>query len=91
MTDDGKLAGILTESDVLHLLLEGHATPDSALVEVMYRNVNTVAEHTPASILPELFERGEVAVVIDEERTLKGILTKVDLIEYMTKGPAVTP
>ena len=89
VTDGGKLAGILTESDVLHVMLEGHAKADSALAEVMHRNVSTVSEDTPADELPRIFERGEVALVVDDARSVIGILTKVDLIEFMTRKPAV--
>jgi len=89
VTDDGRLAGILTESDVLHVMLDGHATADSALAEVMHRRVSTVADHAPASMLPEIFERGEVALVVDGERRIQGLLTKVDLIEYMTPRGAL--
>jgi cystathionine beta-synthase len=89
VTDDGRLAGILTEADVLRVLLEGQATPHSALGEVMHRQVSTVGEHAPASLLPQIFERGEVALVVDDERHVHGILTKLDLIEYMTRKPAL--
>ncbi len=86
---DGKLSGILTETDVLHVLLEGHARPTSSLAEVMHRQVSTISQHAEASHLPEIFERGEVALVVDEERRVHGILTKLDLIEYMTHKPQV--
>ena len=83
--DDGRLAGILTEADLLHVLLDGHATTDTSLVEVMERKVSTVDADTPASMLRQIFDRGEVALVVDEQRGVQGILTKVDLIDYMTK------
>ncbi|MBK8977289.1 MAG: cystathionine beta-synthase [Planctomycetes bacterium] len=89
VTDGGKLAGILTESDALHVLLEGHATSDSALAEVMHRQVSTITEAAPATMLPDIFERGEVALVVDREHRIRGILTKLDLIDYMTRQPAV--
>ncbi len=85
VVDHGALAGILTEADVLHVLLEGHASPGSSLAEVMHRQVSTITEHAPAGILPDVFERGEVALVIDDSRKVKAILTKLDLIEYMTR------
>ncbi|MCC6785902.1 MAG: cystathionine beta-synthase [Planctomycetes bacterium] len=89
VTDGGRLAGILTETDVLHVMLDGHATADTALAELMHRQVSTVGEHAPAALLPEIFERGEVALVVDEERHVMGLLTKLDLIEYMTHKPAM--
>src|SRR5690606_41509141 len=50
----GGLAGILTEADGLHALLDGHATRDTALAEVMHRQVSTIGRHAPASDLPEI-------------------------------------
>jgi len=32
-----------------------------------------------------MFERGEVAIVVDDDRAVKAVMTKLDLIEYMSK------
>ena len=87
VTDGGKLAGIVTEADVLHVLLEGRISADAAIAEVMVRKVSTVSPQADASALPRVFERGEVALVVDDERHVVGILTKLDLIEFLTKRP----
>jgi cystathionine beta-synthase len=87
--DHGRLAGILTESDVLHALVSGKARGESALAEVMVRRVSTVSPTTRATDLPELFERGEVALVVDANQVPVGILTKLDLIDFMTRTPSV--
>ena len=87
VTDDGKLAGILTESDALRVLVEG-AAPTTSIAEIMVRKVSTIAPHADASELPEIFERGEVALVVDEDRHVQGIITKLDLIERLTKKPS---
>jgi predicted transcriptional regulator len=71
-------------------MLEGHATGSSAIAEVMERKVSTVTMDAPAQLLPQIFERGEVALVVDEDRRLEAILTKLDMIEFMTHRPAVT-
>ena len=89
VTDGGQLAGILTESDVMHVLLDGHASADTALAEVMQRQVSTIGQHAPAGMLPDIFERGEVALVVDDDKRILGLLTKLDLIEYMTRKPGV--
>ena len=67
---------------MLHVRLDGNATADSAIAEVMHRRVSTVAEHADANVLPTIFERGEVALVVDDERRIRGILTKLDLIDF---------
>jgi len=81
--DHGKLAGILTESDLLHQLMTGRADKDTLVAEVMERKVSTVSMHAGSGELPRIFERGEVAIVVDEDRRVLGILTKMDLIEML--------
>ena len=82
--DQGKLAGILTESDLLRHLVSGRVTGDTTVAEVMERRVSTVAMHAGSGELPRIFERGEVALVVDEDRSVKALLTKMDLIEMLS-------
>ena len=86
ITDDGKLAGILTETDLLHVIVDGRASNDSSIAEIMERQVATVPMHADSAVLPTIFDRGEVAIVIDDERRVQGLLTKLDLIDYMTRS-----
>jgi cystathionine beta-synthase len=81
--DAGKLAGILTESDLLQHLVSGRATASTIVAEVMERKVSTVGLNASSSELPRIFERGEVAIVVDDSRLVIGILTKMDLIEML--------
>jgi cystathionine beta-synthase len=81
--DDGKLSGIVTESDVLHHLVSGRSTKDTVVAEVMERRVSSVGLGARSSELPRIFERGEVAIVVDDARKVIGILTKLDLIEML--------
>jgi len=82
-TSGERLSGIITETDVLELLVHGRdrATP---LAEVMVRKVSTVAMHDSSGALPEIFERGEVAIVVDEEHKVQALLTKMDLIDFLS-------
>ncbi|MBK9030709.1 MAG: cystathionine beta-synthase [Myxococcales bacterium] len=81
--DQGRLAGILTESDMLHALVSGRVNADTIVAEVMVRKVSTVAMHASSSELPSIFERGEVALVVDGDRHVVALLTKMDLIEML--------
>jgi cystathionine beta-synthase len=81
--DAGRLAGILTESDVLQFLVQGRAKPETTVAEVMVRTVSTVTMGTNASELTAIFERGEVALVVDTSQRVVSILTKIDLIELL--------
>jgi cystathionine beta-synthase len=86
--DDGRLVGIVTESDLLSKLVEGHNL-SSAVAEVMFRNVRTVHERDDARVLTELFAKDLVALVVDDEKRLLGILTKMDLVDHLTGAPGV--
>jgi cystathionine beta-synthase len=81
--DKGKLAGILTESDLLHALVSGRVDKDTIVAELMERKVATVAMHASSSELPRIFERGECALVVDDQRRVVALLTKMDLIEML--------
>jgi cystathionine beta-synthase len=86
VVEDGRLVGILTESDVLGKLVDGRATLASKVAEVMFRNVRTVEESDDVGLLSKIFNEGLVAVVIGEDRALKGIVTKLDLVDFLTRS-----
>jgi len=83
--DQGKLAGILTESDLLQALVSGRVGDQTIVGEVMVRNVSTVAMHASSGELPRIFERGEVALVVDDARQVLALITKMDLIEMLAR------
>jgi glucose-6-phosphate 1-epimerase len=79
---DGKLIGMITESTLLtHLAAPGHTVED-AIAPMINRQITTVAPDIPAGSLLNLFGTGQALVVVDGDRVL-GILTKLDLIEYL--------
>ena len=82
--DEGRLVGIVTESDLLAKIVEGQARLSSSIAEVMFRNVDTVNEREDASRLLDIFGLHEVGVVVDDQEQLLGILTKMDLVEHLT-------
>jgi cystathionine beta-synthase len=89
--DGVALAGILTESDVLHALVANRASRDSTVAEVMERKVSTVSMHAGSEELPRIFERGEVAIVVDDDRRVHGLVTKLDLIELLSNSGEPPP
>jgi cystathionine beta-synthase len=91
VVDQGRLAGILTESDLLHQFMMGRANADTVVAEVMERKVSTVSLQASSSELPRIFERGEVAIVVDNDKQVLGILTKMDLIEMLATRKTKMP
>jgi cystathionine beta-synthase len=84
VVDEGRLVGIVTESDLLTKLVDGRASLASAVAEVMFRNVKTVHSGNDASKLLEIFGEGLVGVVVDDSGALLGIVGKMDLVDVLT-------
>jgi cystathionine beta-synthase len=89
--DKGKLAGILTETDLLHHLVSGRVDQNTIVAELMERKVSTVGMHATSSELPRIFERGECALVVDDQRRVIALLTKMDLIEMLAARKNAMP
>lgn len=84
--NEHKLVGIIDESDIL-AAVEGpdaeRATRFRNLVKsAMTTNLKTLQAGDPPQALLPLFERNEVAIVLDADQFV-GLVTRVDLINYM--------
>lgn len=87
VVDHGKLVGIIDESDILHAVgtREGRAERFGAKVaSAMTRDVRTLQVHEGIDKLKPVFDRDEVAVVVDGE-ALVGLITPVDLINHLRR------
>jgi len=83
--DQEKLAGIVTEVELLdHMLTEGHTHDASETIEPLVRtDLATVTPDTLLEALMTVFTTRRVVLVVEDER-LVGIITKIDLLEYLT-------
>lgn len=81
----GQLIGIVTEMDLLdHLLHAGHVhDPEETIASLVNPNVVSVSAITPVDTVLNSFERGKVVIVTQNDQPV-GILTKIDLIDYLT-------
>jgi cystathionine beta-synthase len=84
--EGGGLAGILDESDILSAV-EGedssrHERFRQPVSAAMTTNVRTLPAQAPLSALKPIFDRNEVAVVVDGDDLL-GVITRVDLINHL--------
>ncbi len=85
VVESGRLVGIVTESDLLGKLVEGRASLSSSVAEVMFRKVRTINERDDAGGLTAMFAEGLAGLVVDDSQRLIGIVTKMDLVDYLTK------
>jgi len=84
--EGGRVVGLLDESDLL-AAVEGapahRALAFGAVVEsAMTPKVKTLQAHEPVESLLRVFDRDEVAVVLEGEE-LVGVITRVDLINHL--------
>jgi cystathionine beta-synthase len=86
-----RLVGIVTETDLLTRMVEGRATHRTTIAEVMFRDVATVKEDEPASALAALFSRELVGLVVDDSGRLVSILTKMDVVDYLSGAKKPKP
>jgi cystathionine beta-synthase len=89
--DGGRLVGILTELDVMQQLVSSRVVGTTTVAEAMVRRVSTVSINEPAGALLQIFERGEVALVVDSDKRLLGLVTKMDLIDIISGRRGGTP
>ncbi len=81
--EEGKITGVLFEKRLLEKALEANRSdvPVSDLVEATYCTVDRVTE---VAVLTELFRRFKVAVVLDDKHAPVDIITRIDLIDYIS-------
>ena len=84
---DGRLVGILDESDIVHVMNTDDITRQERFKmpvgSVMTRDLDTVQVTESLDALIPLFDRDRVAIVLDGERFV-GLIARVDLINHLS-------
>jgi cystathionine beta-synthase len=78
---NGKLHGIIGESDLLDYLISGGAM-NHTIADLHAHEVTTVTPDTPIDELTTVFNRNQAAVVV-EDGTVTGIVNKIDVIDFL--------
>ena len=83
--DDGKLTGMITEFALLEHMVRGSAGADDPIEALVSQDqMEVVSPRNSLEALAEVFNRGHIAVVLDEE-SVSGIVTKIDLISFLAE------
>src|SRR3569623_3064438 len=80
--DDGRLIGLLDEHDLLAAVEGGAKNLGAPVASAMVAKLNTLQANEPLDSLIPIFERDEVAIVLDGREFL-GLITRVDLITHL--------
>lgn len=82
--DNGRVVGILDESDLLLAVLGSPGRFDDPVSRAMTERVETLSPDAPLSDLVAVFERGFVAILVEKGRFL-GLVTRIDLINHLRR------
>jgi cystathionine beta-synthase len=80
--DEGRTVGMIHEYDLLNFLIEGKHRLTEVVDPLVQPLQGVVSLDTPIARLRAIFNDDNVAVVKEGEK-VTGILTKIDLIEYL--------
>lgn len=83
----GRCVGMLHESDVLHFLLDPKRKAAEPVANAMAAVEGAVTLETPVEALRAVFDADKVAVVL-ERGAVVGIVSKIDVIDFLTRDGA---
>lgn len=84
VVEKGKLLGIVGEVDLLRHLVSGPRTASSTIESLIESDYATVTPDTKIELLQGVLADAKSAIVMERD-TVVGIVTKIDLIEYLAK------
>jgi cystathionine beta-synthase len=87
VVDKGKLKGVVGEVDLLRHLVSGEKTLESSIAGLIEGDYATVTPETKIELLQAVLSDAKVAIVSAGD-DLKGIVTKIDLIDYLARRNA---
>ena len=84
VNEDGTLQGIVSESDILSYMLDHpHAAINITAINPLIREAATVDESTPLNTLSDILQKAKAAVLVDERRRVHGVITMMDVIDFL--------
>lgn len=83
LSADGRVVGILDEGDILLGVSTDPAAFDRPVSDFMTRRLETIAPDAPVSTLMPIFRADRVAIVVDADGAFHGLITKLDMINYL--------
>ena len=79
---DEKVVGIIDESDILLALSRKDADSTDSISRFMTRDLVTISPDAKVDELLPILRSGRVAIVLEDD-TFFGIITQIDLINYL--------
>lgn len=87
MDAGGKLRGLIQEIDLLRHLASGKGTLDSTIGDLVESDYATVTAATKVELLQNVMNDAKLVLVMEGEKLL-GVITKIDLIDFLARKMA---
>lgn len=85
MDHKARVTGIIDESDILMAVSQDQSAFTKEVTEVMTTRIETITpDHAVEDLMP-IFRADRVAIVQDEDGAYYGLITKIDLINYLRR------
>jgi len=81
-----KIVGIIDESDLLITLYSKGHTLSESVNSTMTKDLKILKAKEPIESLVRVLSAGLTAIIEDDAGTFQGLITKIDLINYLRKG-----
>lgn len=86
MKDNGGIAGMVYEIDLLRSLATRSGGPEDPVRDVAEREFSTVSKNDSIAKLARMFTDKDDAVLVMDGNKLVSVLTKIDLISYLSRS-----
>jgi cystathionine beta-synthase len=83
MDEADRVAGIIDEGDILLAVTHDPSGFDKPVSDFMTRRLETIVPEAPVSALVPIFRADRVAIVVGRDGTYYGLITKIDMINYL--------
>jgi cystathionine beta-synthase len=80
--DQGRLSGLVSELDLLNYLLQNPGRMEGTIDDLVEADYATVTPQTKIKLLKNIFNDAKLVCVLERD-DLVGVITKIDLIEYL--------
>lgn len=84
VVEDGRVVGIIDESDVLHAVVSEATHFGDTVSSVMSTRLETVQPDAPLTRIVGILDAGMVPIVMDGERFV-GLVTRIDLLNHLRR------
>ncbi len=82
VVSDGKLVGMVSETDLMRHVFSDKRNTNKQVGTVVNINIPTIDSEFGLTELYEIISKNNVVIVLEKEK-IKGIITKIDIIDYL--------